>query len=699
MPTLRERIANVFYGDKVRRVERLTEELIDIYRRQPYTSTPEQLLSQLKEVDSQYIDLLLRQIRDRETTPDPMNRAVRMSVVAECRSLYVWDVLSQNIVDLWTDYGFGTKVLITTDDRRAQPAWDEFWTAKRNSQVIGDRDIFNLSTNVLVDGEFYFAFFTSRIDGKTSVRIIPTDEITETITKPDDKYMTLYYKREYVSNGDSAIKTVYYPDWQASPDDLVKANLPEGSVIADQVKADLHTGTDVVMMQVSHRERYGHGWPLMTAGASWSRAYRNFLQDRAAVARAVAMYVDKIKVKGSSRTVDMIQARLQSSLTQSGSNYETNPPPVAGSDWIENDALSRQRMPMNTGGADAEKDGTPLLAQAGLSGRIFPHYLGRGESFRLATATAMEGPTLRAFKKYQMFWSSVWQDMAEIVLGAIERYGGESFSTYAISVSTDSILQVDIEQVSQLLGKLKDVNEAGLIIGEEATNTARKLMQAGMNSLGIAWANDILPDAVEEVDVSERMYGSSGYRSSLRNAVYGLWSGKIAYNEFVDMMESTVDGGLHTAWKEAMESLGIPFSERTMDEEIELGKIILEQFGYIDGFGEYILANNKASGSKLGDLSHRLDMWANRYNEVYNRALAMAGQNMPLEWVMGATEHCATCQSLSGKVKRASFWEKFRAETGIYPQSSELQCKGFNCACSLLPTNKPLTRGRLPIRK
>lgn len=697
MPSLRDRLANFMYGDKVRRAESISNAFVEAYRRLPYSSSPEQLIEQLKEIDSQHLDLLIRQIRNAETPLDT-SESVRLSVINESRSLYIWDVITGNIIDLWTDYGFGTVIDITLKDVQAVEVWDEFWKARRNSQILGDREVFKLSTDLLTDGEFFFAYFISKVDGETTLRLIPTEQIREIITDPEDNYTVLYYKREYT--GANSMSTLYYKDWQASEEELARAVLPQGAIKAESIKGELVTGTDVVMMQVAHRERSGRGWPLMTAGASWSRAYRNFLQDRAAVSRAVAMYVDKLNVKGSSRTVDMIKARLESSLVTGTGGYDTNPAPTAGSSWIQNEAINRERMPLTTGAGDAEKDGAPLLAQAGLAGRIFPHYLGRGEAFRLATATAMEGPIQKAFNRYKLFWSSVWRDMADIVLTAKETYGGARFETHDATANTDAILQLAIADISSLAVSLKEFSTLGLIDAKEGSMIARKLLQTGMQAVGIPDAGELLPADIEVQAELGEARGIMGYREGLKNAVYGLWSGKIMYAEYVDIMETAIDFHLHQAWGLALKEFGMSMADRTMMEEIALSSAILQEYGYIDGFGEYILDNSKAGGFLLRDLMPRMQLWTNRYTDIFNRALAMVGGDRLMEWVLGPTEeHCETCGSLAGKVKRASQWQDYYDETGIRPQAPALACKGFKCLCGYAVTDKKPTRGKLPAFK
>ncbi len=96
--------------------------------------------------------------------------------------------------------------------------------------------------------------------------------------------------------------------------------------------------------------------------------------------------------------------------------------------------------------------------------------------------------------------------------------------------------------------------------------------------------------------------------------------------------------------------------------------------------------------TRLRAASSRLPMWINRYTEVVNTAKTMACANQKLKWVLGDTDHCNSCLSLSGKVKRGKFW----LSSGILPQSRQLECGGFNCQCSLQQTDDPVSRGPLP---
>ena len=106
MPTIAERVGKLFYGKKMQQIDSAVDNLIDLYDRMPFSTSPEQMIAALGEVDDRYIDLLVRQIKNRDTYMDSQNEGVRLNVVSECRNLYMWDVITQSIIDLWTDYGF-----------------------------------------------------------------------------------------------------------------------------------------------------------------------------------------------------------------------------------------------------------------------------------------------------------------------------------------------------------------------------------------------------------------------------------------------------------------------------------------------------------------------------------------------------------------------------------------------------------------
>lgn len=696
---IRRTISNWLFKQEYDRLREVINDVSSDWRMLPYLQARQgPMLEMLGEFDQQLYDFLVRQMNDyRLVTDETFNDQFRLSVVKQSRSMYLTDPMVGFAIELWTDYAFGSRPNLTaleadgkTPAVEAQQVWDEFFDATRNAPVLGERKLHKLSETELVDGELFFALFASRIDGETTVRVIPTEQIVGVVCMPDDSSIPLYYHRSY-TDGRGNMLDLYYPDWHASADDLAKAQLPAGSILAHTI----NQATDVKVIHAAFREVGGRGWPLATAGIDWENEYSRFLKNRAAVARAAATWVEKIKAKGGQRAIDMIKQRLGSSIVGGSDSLETNPPPVAGSTWLENDALDRQWMNRPTGAADAEKDGMPLLTQAGLAFKLYPHYLGRGEVYRLATSTAMEGPTLKSFNRYQAFWSSVWRDLFGVVIGYKEQYGSLNAEGVTVQINTDLILDVDPTTLTATAGEVNDAFDRGLLDQASAEAVTRSLISTSLTSIGVQGVDEMLTPQAQGTQPAEA--GTTGrpfvvmaesvedYRSSLRGPVYGLWSGKISRDDWTDQMQVAIDAGLRRAWIEGMEKAGLTEEDMTQEEIIKMSDFILDQYGYLAGFADFIEANSKANGGKLDALQYRLSLWVNAYNKAITAAFMQAEADPLCVWNYGDTiEHCDDCSYALGRVYRKSVWKKW----GWEPQSHALNCSGINCRCSLDPVAK-----------
>ncbi len=498
--SIRTRIADALLGDERRKLQESTALLYRAYLDGPFVQSPEALLQQLAEVDSAYLldmvnQLAYEQIGGLGGYSSAASEQERVRAVDESRRLYRYDVITQHSIRLWTDFGFGANIAVSPEDDGAQEVFAEFWTADRNASLLADDELQSLSEDLLVDGEKFLVYFISTIDGEATVRDIDTKEIAEFVADPNDSSQVLFYKRVW-NDGKSVGQEAYYPDWRAEMsgalDALPADFLPRGAKRADLEKE----GTTVVVQHIAHNRKGGQrGWPLMTAGAPWVRAHKQFRENRASVAAAIAMYVNKLKVKGGTRAVDAMQRKIQSALS-STNPIETNPGAAAGSTWLENDAANLERLPLSTGSSDAKTDGEALLLMAGLGAGLYPHYLGAGDSYRLATAFAMELPTKKQFARYQKFWTAQFRKMARIVLWAAEEYGGKTFESYTVDVSTDKLLDFDLTALGNLVNTVFNPNiTSGLIPPAAAKASLAQVWRVILQAVGVSNADDLTSDA------------------------------------------------------------------------------------------------------------------------------------------------------------------------------------------------------------
>ncbi len=478
MPTIRQRIGQLVLREQYRELTTQAEAFRVAYEKSPHWMSQQGLLSEL---DSGTMSYLQRHMGYNQIASwggkEPKEEGRRREVT-NARQYYQWDPVTGQAVALWTDFGFGQTITVTPNDPNAEEDWTEFWRAKRNRPLLGARKIHKLSDRLLVDGELFLAFFVNEETGEATLRRIDTLEITGLVRDPDDKEAVLYYRREFTAGKSHTPITVYYPDWQAEPEAFARADLPKGAIIA----SDQKSGTDVVVLHAAISEVDGRGWPLMTRGRPWAKAYWDFLQDRAAIARKVAMYVDKLKIKGGSRALDAVKMAVQSSMVTDRGSWETNPPAVAGSDWLENEVVDRQRLPQTTGAGDARIDGLTILAQAGIGGGITnPALLGRPDAMQnRATARELAMPMLRRWDRYQIFWGSVWRDTVEIVLSMKEKYASKSYEDKGANVSTDAAIQIELAILSKAL---IDLVAAGLIPRREAALIILKRPEFGIENV------------------------------------------------------------------------------------------------------------------------------------------------------------------------------------------------------------------------
>jgi hypothetical protein len=691
-------------------VENLTEtyqNLLGVLEVLPKTSQTEkketallESMSGFAEFDNQLADLIVRRMANQDVSKIGLDNKTRMMVVEESRRLYVWDVTTQYIVELWTDYGYGQKPDIVPRSDRLKVIWDNFWNDPENQYIFNEREVNQLSNKLQVDGEFWFAQFISKIDGTSVIRVIDTDDIKKIYHDQEDKSVPVYYRREWwEGEAHSNYREAYYRDYRASDEQAEEARAVIREENKDAVFAeDAQPETDVVVFHVKFRDIEGRGWPFLTAGFPWSRGFKNFLEDRATINKAAAAVVEKVKVQGGQRMVDAVKQRLQSSLVNSSNRSERNPPPASGSIWVENQALDREWISKPTNAGDAEKDGIAILSQAALAGKVYPHYLGRGEYYRLATATAMEGPTFRSFNRYQSFWSSIWRTLVKMVAGAKVKYSNETFDSLGVDVfpevdvNTDRIIDTSIKEIDEIMDAVTKAVGGGTIEPELGQRAQLAMIKLAMQTLGVPNVTEITGGSVQsEMAESIETGGFMGFRSAVHSAIYGLWSGALSEADFIDMFEDTIDIGLRRAWREGMAQVGLDWEDRTMEEEMALSELIIEQWSHVPSVASWLSENSKAEGKLFRDTKHREDMWVNAYQQAYNKALQMAQNDPKLLWVLGNTEHCSDCLKYAGKVKRASYWQKI----GAVPQSPSLSCKGIHCDCELIPTDKPLSRGYL----
>jgi len=551
LETLRSHLPRLVSGTEILRIQETMRALSEAYYEGPFQLPPEQLLNTLREYDSAVLGDLVNQLYWEQLGGGysmDMARA-RKRATDESRRQWIYSVLYQWAVWLWTNYGFGENIIVTAKDAKpegeiaeaetlkyGEDYFREFWGASRNQPVLAADKLHTLSNRVLVDGNQFLSYSASTLDGQATVRKIKPSEIAEIVTDPQDASVPWFYKRQWSVK--DASRTWYYPSWEAFfSDDLEKKAevLPKGAVRADTMRVnEERLGTAVCIQHIAHNckeEDSLWGWPLSVAGAPWLREHKKFRENRSAVAASRAMYTWKTKVQGGSRGVGSIQSQLASAFATGGTR-ETNPPPVAGSTWVENPAAVLEALSQNTGAGDAKEDGNALAWMGLLGLGVYPHYGGIGDVLRWATAQMLEGPILRQWSRYQLFWSAQFRTMVRIVLKFREEYGsagavnGAKFATYEAEVSTDRLVETDLAAITGAVSEfyrevLVPLIDNGIVSRELAGAITARVLRIMLQALGVSDAEDVASDEAfkrKEGETEEREFVSPEERALVEAA-------------------------------------------------------------------------------------------------------------------------------------------------------------------------------------
>ena len=196
------------------------------------------------------------------------------------------------------------------------------------------------------------------------------------------------------------------------------------------------------------------------------------------------------------------------------------------------------------------------------------------------------------------------------------------------------------------------------------------------------WRHDqyIPPDLLGDLGDIGAVKTVKYYTRVLTKAMRDLYSGQITEDQFIDQHALYVDRQLRRAWNEGMRANGLDPKDMTPEWEQIYQNAVADEYQYIDGLAAEIV-QAKAEGRAIDAQIKRAELWANRWNDVYNRALVETGGNILLAWHLGQTEdHCVDCLNYDNQVKTADDWKAEKQ-----PQSRELECGGWRCDCTLSP--------------
>lgn len=167
-------------------------------------------------------------------------------------------------------------------------------------------------------------------------------------------------------------------------------------------------------------------------------------------------------------------------------------------------------------------------------------------------------------------------------------------------------------------------------------------------------------------------------------------------SRFTSMMRNAIVFGLRDAFDLGAADVGISSEDYTRQDRTLRDEIIDEELTHVPDLLDFLDGIANDPNAHFSDANYRVDLWKKRFDDMRSRAKVILGKDAKGEWVVDPVkEHCPSCLKLNGIVKRWSFWQ----EHGVLPKAPPnpmLECGGYQCGCDIKPTDKPISRGRLP---
>ncbi len=305
-------------------------------------------------------------------------------------------------------YVFARGLEIRSEDNTANDVIQTFLDA--NKKELSHIGLAAKEQSIQTDGSLYFAL-PAGPDGQVKVTMIDPLEVMDVITDPDDSSVPRYFLRQWsrleaeVSAAPQQM-TVWYPAMDYEPD----VKLPE--IQGKKVNWDM----PVLRVKVGCPANWRWGIPPLYASIDWSRAYKDFLEDWSTVQRTLSRFALMVETKGGAGAIAAYNALLNTTFADnSGTQIETNPPPVTGAAHIS--GPGNKIAPFKSAGStDSPEQSRRLLLMVAAAQGMPETFYGDASTGSLATAASLDRPTELKFREIQNRWIDALTQLLTYVL-------------------------------------------------------------------------------------------------------------------------------------------------------------------------------------------------------------------------------------------------------------------------------------------
>ncbi|MBZ0315094.1 MAG: hypothetical protein K8L91_01655 [Anaerolineae bacterium] len=322
------------------------------------------------------------------------------------------DPVMHHLIHLENSYIFSRGASVKAKDPDIDAWIQRFWKHPRNRASLTTAAAqHELNTELQIEGELFFIFYTSTLSGQVTVRTLSPSQIAKVIPAKGDNKLQQFFLTDFIG---SENRVERYPLLDYRVADIRKVlSRPEFA----------GENTEIAVMHIMRDSINGRGISTKRTSLRWIKALTGFMEDRAVLTLAASTFAFKQKIKGNRQAVELAQQRWANYATQLKYDKGEQERRQGGNTFIENEASNLEQMKFDTMAGNAYQDMRMFRQQAGIGSGVFEHYMGDPSTGNLATATAMELPMLKQFEFGQQFWGDVFGEIFGFVVLQGIRYG------------------------------------------------------------------------------------------------------------------------------------------------------------------------------------------------------------------------------------------------------------------------------------
>jgi len=319
-------------------------------------------------------------------------------------------------VDAKCDFVIGEGLNVSSANAAVNAVLQDFWDDYTNQTELTTADAMrDKEREQQLFGETFFVLFTNARTGAVKVATIFPDEIQGMpIYNPENRRECWYYKRvrfapilDLTTGIETQAQLIeWHPDWRYQP-----------RVKPDQIGGySVRWDAPVYHVKTGAINRMDRGLSEVVAQIGWAKAYTEFLENRATVARALS----RIVAKATAATKAGVAAVRKGLASLAGRRSDIGPDGSRLGDAVGDVATmgpGKDYEPVNVKGATINPDEGRRFLLAVCAGFGLPEtWFGDASVGTLATASSLDLPTMKMMKARRALWTQVLQNILHYVV-------------------------------------------------------------------------------------------------------------------------------------------------------------------------------------------------------------------------------------------------------------------------------------------